>query len=51
VIEAAERSAAGVTMPPEGLMLNWIEYGPPGCGRQKQLVAKRSKATEQDVLE
>lgn len=51
VIDGAERSAAGVTMPPEGLMLNWIEYGPPGCGREKQLQAKRLKGADQDSLE
>jgi tRNA pseudouridine38-40 synthase len=50
VIDAAERSAAGVTMPPEGLMLNWIEYGPPGCGREKQLKARRSAENDQNAL-
>jgi tRNA pseudouridine38-40 synthase len=34
---AGERSAAGVTMPPEGLSLQWIRYGEPGSGRQRQL--------------
>jgi tRNA pseudouridine38-40 synthase len=42
IIDAGERSAAGVTMPPEGLILRWIEYGPPGCGRQRQLAKRRA---------
>ncbi len=40
IIATRERSAAGVTMPPEGLTLRWIEYGPPGCGRQRQLAER-----------
>ncbi len=42
IISAGERSAAGVTMPPEGLTLRWIEYGSPGCGRQRQLAERRA---------
>jgi len=41
-LEAGERSAAGVTMPPEGLSLLWIQYGEPGCGRQRQLQRART---------
>jgi tRNA pseudouridine38-40 synthase len=46
IIAANERSAAGVTMPPEGLTLQWITYGPPGCGRQRQLEARRAVSPE-----
>ncbi|MCP4758453.1 MAG: tRNA pseudouridine(38-40) synthase TruA [Planctomycetes bacterium] len=42
-LQAGERSAAGVTMPPEGLSLVWIQYGTPGCGRQRQLQSKRER--------
>jgi len=42
---AGDRSSAGVTMPPEGLSLQWIRYGPPGCGRQRQLQAHRANQT------
>jgi len=45
-IAAKERSAAGVTMPPEGLTLQWINYGPPGCGRQRQLESRRAVRDE-----
>ncbi len=38
---AGERSSAGVTMPPEGLSLQWIRYGEPGSGRQRQLQQRR----------
>ena len=38
---AGERSSAGVTMPPEGLSLQWIRYGDPGSGRQRQLQQRR----------
>jgi tRNA pseudouridine38-40 synthase len=43
-LKAGDRAAAGVTMPPEGLSLLWIHYGPPGCGRQRQLQAAREQA-------
>jgi tRNA pseudouridine38-40 synthase len=38
---AGDRSSAGVTMPPEGLSLQWIRYGEPGSGRQRQLQQRR----------
>lgn len=41
IIESGDRAAAGPTMPPEGLCLQWIRYGTPGTGRQRQLAASR----------
>jgi len=43
-IESGRRDMAGPTFPPEGLCLQWIRYGEPGCGRQKQLARQRDKA-------
>lgn len=44
ILEQRDRTAAGPTMPPEGLCLQWIQYGPPGSGRRRQLADARSKA-------
>ncbi|MCH2135972.1 MAG: tRNA pseudouridine(38-40) synthase TruA [Phycisphaerales bacterium] len=43
-LASTRRDQAGMTMPPEGLCLQWIRYGEPGCGRQKQLARQRAEA-------
>ena len=43
ILRQCDRAAAGPTMPPEGLCLQWIRYGPPGCGRQRQLADARAR--------
>ncbi len=43
-IQSGDRHLAGPTFPPEGLCLQWIHYGEPGCGRQRQLAMQRAKA-------
>lgn len=43
-IASGRRDQAGMTMPPEGLCLQWIRYGEPGCGRQRQLARQRARA-------
>ncbi|MCH2138792.1 MAG: tRNA pseudouridine(38-40) synthase TruA [Phycisphaerales bacterium] len=40
-LASGDRAQAGATFPPEGLCLEWIRYGEPGCGRQKQLARQR----------
>jgi tRNA pseudouridine38-40 synthase len=42
-IASCRRDQAGITMPPEGLCLQWIRYGEPGCGRQRQLAHTRAQ--------
>ena len=41
MLQSLDRAQAGPTFPPEGLCLQWIRYGEPGCGRQKQLARQR----------
>ena len=47
MLESGDRRQAGRTMPPEGLCLMWIRYGPPGSGKRRRL--QDSAASEQDA--
>ncbi len=47
MLESGDRRQAGRTMPPEGLCLMWIRYGPPGSGKRRRL--QDSAAREQDA--
>jgi tRNA pseudouridine38-40 synthase len=43
-LASCARDMAGSTFPPEGLCLQWIRYGAPGCGQQRRLAAQRPEA-------
>jgi len=46
MIASGDRQRTGRTMPPEGLCLMWIKYGPPGSGRVRQLKAKAESSRD-----
>lgn len=50
MIASGDRQRTGRTMPPEGLCLMWIKYGPPGSGRIRQLKAKTESSVDDSSM-
>ena len=50
MIASGDRQRTGRTMPPEGLCLMWIKYGPPGSGRIRQLKAKAESSVDDSSM-